>query len=292
MSKKYMITNLLASLALALTANFALAQQQSDFEELMQNLVATQQSAVDYSASNAYRAANGNPPFTNPGALAESTVDNAIAGYSGDTLTDVNSPEIPAIVTAMNSHIHPSATGVFGGGKAIGLQSGLIHFSKLKGSNVNTWNVKDIFNGDRRGLFTPKTLNNVSWYPDSVDAVNKGLRLTSGEFFLGKMPIPLKAHLDIPISQIKKSGNRIWFTSKVKTDKEGNKVLPLPSANNYIGVLDPLFKVGITEFYGYFDKGNGEWAIKLVIDSDLLPPNVPHPPLQLRIYSFGGALQN
>lgn len=293
MSKKTKIVSVVGGLALGLTANFGLAQEQSDLEELLSNLVASQQeTVVDYSASNAYRAANGNPPFANPGALAESTVDAAIAGYNASSATTVTTAEIPQIVINMNSHINSAATGVFGGGRAIGLKSGLIHYSKPKGSTVYGWHSKEIFNGDRASLFVPKTLNNVSWYPDSAGTSNGGLRLTTGEFFLGKMPIPLKAHLDIPINNIKRIGTKIWFDARVTVDEDGTKHLPLSDTTNYVGVLEPLFKVGITEFYGYFDESNGEWAMKFVIDSDLLPPNVTHPPLQLRIYSYGTALQN
>lgn len=271
-------------LSVSMASGLALANGGQDFETYVQSLALTQPEAVvDYSAS--YRTANGNPPFASQALLPE-IPDADLKAPSNAVALDIS--EIPALVTKMNSFINPAATGVNGGGKAIGLRSGMI----IRKNNV--WSSREVRNSDR--TIGSQTLNNISWYPDANDS--EGLRLTTGKFNMGSMPFTGIAKLDIPIANIKAvpGSDVVWFDAVAdRTDPDKDKwVSPLKSDKNYYEV----FFVGapIIDFIGYFNQTTGEWKIKFVIDSTIVPnngnPTFIHPALDLKVFSQGQTLQN
>lgn len=274
-------------LSVSMASGLALANGGQDFETYVQSLALTQPEAVvDYSAS--YRTANGNPPFASQALLPEIPKAEFKAPSNAVAL-DIS--EIPALVTKMNSFINPAATGVNGGGKAIGLRSGMI----IRKNDV--WSSRPIKNSDRVSIFQSPTLNNVSWYPDANDS--EGLRLTTGKFKMGSMPLNGMAHLDIPIANIKAvaGSDVVWFDAIAdRTNPDKKKwVSPLKSDKNYYQVL--FLKAPIIDFMGYFNRTTGEWKIMFVIDSDIVPNTsthggLPHPPLDLKLFSHGHAIQN
>lgn len=272
-------------LSVSMASGLALANGGQDFETYIQSLALTQPEAVvDYSAS--YRTANGNPPFASQALLPE-IPDAEFEAPSNAVALDIS--EIPALVTKMNSFINPTATGVNGGGKAIGLRSGMM----IRKNNV--WSSREVRNSDRVAIWDA-TLNNISWYPDANDS--EGLRLTTGKFNMGSMPFTGKAYLDIPIANIKAvaGSDVVWFDAVAdRSDPDKDKwVSPLKSNKNYYEVS--LVAAPIIDFVGYFNKTTGEWKIMFVIDSNILPnngnPGFIHPALDLKVFSHGHAIQN
>lgn len=272
-------------LSTSLATGLALASGGQDFEAYVSNLALNgYEEVTDYT----YRTANGNPPFASQVILPE-IPDSELKAPANAKAIDKS--EIPGIVRKMNSFINPAATGVNGGAKAVGLHSGMI----IRKNGV--WSSRVVKNNDRTSIFVGKTENNISWYPDSADS--EGLRLTSGNFNMGSMPLVGKAHLDIPIANIKavEGSDVVWFEAiadRSGTDKTKWKS-PLKSNKNYYKVW--FLEAPIIDFMGYFNKTTGEWKIKFVIDSDIKPNTsthggLPHPPLDLKVFSKGHALQN
>lgn len=306
MSKKYMVTNLLAGLALALTANFALAQGQPDFEQYMMNLAEQQGYSI------AVRNASGNPPFAPQTEIPKSTGedDSLFLPPEGTSSVPVSTNEIKGIVERMSSFIKnnrgkPNYKGecdnslyqpnvqngytcIVDDSRAVGLRSGML---LLKNGN---WERRIVKNADGAPTIFNVTDNNLSWYPDYRDSVNNGMRITIGNFHMGNMPFPLRGRLDIPITNISKTvdsaGNTkvVWFEARAANGQAG-----LPGASNYFEVVGflPMFNNAISEFFGYFNYETGDWKLKVVVDNNIVPPSPGHVALNLKVYSIGSALQ-
>lgn len=299
--KKILKSSILAVSGMALSFNFAVAEQRVHLEDYFDNLnVTIIENPVYYSAS--VRNAAGNPPFANQNELAEAP-EAEYKPASGLTLTTLLQNEIKPLVKKMSAHIKGNAiansTNVVDDTRAIGLQSGM----QLRKNG--TWSKRVVTNKDQGS-----SLNNISWYPDYRDTV--GMRLTTGKFKMGSMPFTAVARLDVPLAKIKrsievdpndanKSTTKVWFDARVDYSLPKNqRTSPLNKDKNYVQVL--WFKAPIIEFYGYFIEDStidpslkGEWKIKFVIDESELPqtgiPGIIHPKLDMKVYAEGHALQ-
>lgn len=291
MSKKTKIVSVVGGLALGLTANFGLAQGQPDFGEYIQNLAEQQ----GYSVS--YRSADGNPPFANQDPLVLPVTDADDAAYdvaltAPQSATEVSTSDYEDIVNRMTSFIKNNVDtngATKDNTRAIGLQSGMV---LKKGTG---WVPKTITNDDGTAFVWDRTINNVTWYPDYRGSVNQGFRMTTGDFLPGKMPIAIKARLDIPKKFVRESTNAnneriIWFTARVSNN---NGQAPLPGVSNFFEVPGflPYFNNPISEFFGYFNYKTGDWKLKVVVDNNVVPPSPGHVGLNLKVYSIGTAIQ-
>lgn len=287
MSKKHIITNLLAGLALALTANFALAQGQQDLEVF----------SLDFAKADSSQAVprtmlNGQPPpfrgAENLGSFNE--IPNGDLDVPASYIA-VTTAEIKSIVEDMRNR---STVSDSHGSKVIGLHSSMVKQSK---KDKTKYEVVTLRNGDDSGIVNLTTDHNLSWYPDWKDVNNPPagytfpfLRFTVGDFYPGKMPFPLKAHLKIPEAMLKWNSNKsiLYFDARATSANSQ----PLDSNTNFIEFMGTghMFSVPISEFFGYWNKNTNEWKVKIVVDSKLTPPQSGHPVLNMRFYSKGTPL--
>lgn len=295
MSKKTKIVSVVGGLALGLTANFGLAQGQQNLEVFSLDFAGVSDAQVSSRANTVP------PPFNIGGLLNLNSFDEAnipenALETASTTLVDVQEYDVKVnIVDRMRAS---SIVSNSEGNKVIGLHSSMV---KQKKNSPTEYDVVTLYNGDDTDL-NGKTDHNLSWYPDwkDVDVPPAGytfpyLRLTVGDFYPGKMPFPLRAHLKIPVENLKwedSNKTKLWFKARMTTNAQGKKVSPLDSQTNYmeVGRSGHLFSVPISEIYGYWDQSTGEWKIKLVVDSDLTPPQPFHPVLNMRFYSKGTPL--
>lgn len=234
-----------------------------DLEDYASSLTTYQ--VQDYSAEAVgFRSNNGFPPFDSIIEILNEIPDSELKPTTNAFSTVLQS-DIESIVDNMRRRVNNTIN-------AIGLHSGAVVFKN------NDYEAREVRNSDGSII---STTNNISWYPDYLDTV--GMRITTGDFNLGAMPFSGKARLDIPLSNIKKQGTKIWFISALEAGSTA-----LDRNKNFYKVL--WFPSPIADFYGYYDTANGEWKIKFIIDNNLVP-QPGHPQLKLKVFAKGTALQ-
>lgn len=252
-----------------------------DLEDYASSLTTYQ--VQDYSAEAVgFRSNNGFPPF-DPLTDLQEIPDADLTAPNVNLLTDVQQSEIAGIVKNMRDRAKNNIN-------AIGLHSGAVMFKNGNYQHREVYNMDGAY-----GNIFARTKNNMSWYPDDVDTV--GIRLTTGDFNLGAMPLWGKARLDIPLAKIKKQGNRIWFIARANY-KATPPTSDLDGKLNYYEVFG--IRAPIIEFFGYYDlydentQQGGEWKIKFVINSDIVPDasayGIIHPDLNFKVFAQGKAL--
>lgn len=261
-------------LSTSLATGLALANSY-DIEDYAASLTTYQ--APQATDAVSYRA-NGYPPFNDIATNLPEIPDSELAPTSTAQLTNVSASDIVTIVQNMRSRVNNTAN-------AVGLHSGAVMFKN------GSYQHRVVYNMDGANWnLLARTKNNMSWYPDSNHSL--GMRLTTGDFNLGKMPLWGKARLDIPLANIKKEGTKVWFIARADYDADP-VTTPLLGQKNYYEVFG--IRAPILEFYGYYDMANGEWKIKFIINSDIVPDasayGVIHPDLNFKVFAQGKALR-
>lgn len=255
-------------------------------------------------ASGVVLAAGGTTPYYDQDVLPRDEVTN-LTNDDWENMTPLaNQDEVTDLVNNMRKKAETDADKHF----AIGLRSGMSLYKNDK------WQQKIVFNREGLNGQVPdwaKTKNNITWYPDDKKFVGndnqtnvlEGLRITSGRFNMGNMPLVGQAFLEIPYKNMRKDlsdPNIIWFKAEVtQTTNENGEVeyeSNLEQEFNYYQVLG--VKAPIIDFLGSYNKNTGEWNVKFIINSNtkinpsLVNPIWPstHPKLDLEVYSTGFAL--